>query len=280
MADNSQLQISTLGGLTLFLKGERVTGLASRKVEALLVYLACTGRAQTREVLAEMFWEQRSQSRAMSNLRVVLSSLRKHLGPYVAITRESISLNPGADTWLDVVELGKKIAMGEIEAAAELYQGDFLEGFYLRDALGFEEWMTLERERYCWARWAQLALAQGDPASALDITDRLIASAPGRVITFLWKLKGEVLTVIDHTDEAESLLRRAVENAQATGERFLLWRVHVSLGRLYRTTGRQEAAEKEFSTARVLIEEMAANIPDEAFKTDFLQGAYNTLDLD
>ena len=139
-------------------------------------------------------------------------------------------------------------------------------------------------KRYCWARWAQLALAQGDPAPALDITDRLIASAPGlapgRVITFLWKLKGEVLTAIGHTDEAESLLRRAVENARATGERFLLWRVHASLGRLYRTTGRQEAAEKEYSSARALIEEMAATIPDEGLKDNFLQGAYTALDVD
>jgi DNA-binding SARP family transcriptional activator len=35
------LEISTLGGLSIRHDGEPVTGLASRKVEALLVYLAC-----------------------------------------------------------------------------------------------------------------------------------------------------------------------------------------------------------------------------------------------
>jgi len=44
--------------------------------------------------------------------------------------------------------------------------------------------------RYCWARRAELELAHGNSALALEITERLIASAPGmspgRVITFLW----------------------------------------------------------------------------------------------
>jgi hypothetical protein len=50
-------------------------------------------------------------------------------------------------------------------------------------------------KRYCWLWLAELALAQDDPAHALDITDRSIATAPGmspgRVITYLWKLKAE-----------------------------------------------------------------------------------------
>jgi tetratricopeptide (TPR) repeat protein len=137
-------------------------------------------------------------------------------------------------------------------------------------------------KRYCWVRRAELALAQGDPALALEIVERLIASAPGMsagcVITFLWKLKGEAFGATGRADEAESLLRAALENAQSTKERFLLWRVHASLGRLYCTVGQPEAAEKEYSAARALIDEMAATIPDEALKDGFLQGAYTALD--
>ncbi len=97
-------------------------------------------------------------------------------------------------------------------------------------------------KRYCWARRAELALAQGDPALALDIIERLIASAPGmspgRVITFLWKLKGEALAAMGHTEEAHTLLQAAIENARATGERFLLWRSTRQPGRLYRAMDR------------------------------------------
>jgi hypothetical protein len=38
-----------------------------------------------------------------------------------------------------------------------------------------------------------------------------------------------------------------------------------------------EAAEKEFSAARALIDELAATLPDETLKANFLQGAYSIL---
>ena len=59
MDDKTVLEISTLGGLSIRLAGEPVTALKTRKVEALLVYLACTGRTHPREALAELFWEER-----------------------------------------------------------------------------------------------------------------------------------------------------------------------------------------------------------------------------
>ncbi len=136
-------------------------------------------------------------------------------------------------------------------------------------------------KRYCWARRAELALSQGDPALALEITERLIASAPGmspgRVITFLWKLKGEALAAMGCAEEACSLLRAALENAQVTEERFLLWRIHASLGRLYCATDHQREAEVEFSAASELIQELAATVPDEVLKENFLHSAYSML---
>ena len=46
-----RLEIQTFGGLRLMSSGKDLTHLGSRKAEALLVYLACTGRPQAREVL-------------------------------------------------------------------------------------------------------------------------------------------------------------------------------------------------------------------------------------
>ena len=136
-------------------------------------------------------------------------------------------------------------------------------------------------KRYCWIRRAELALSQDDPVLALGITDRLIVAAPGmlpgRVITFLWMLKAEALAANGRTENACSLLQSAIENAQVTGERFLLWRIHASLGRLYRTKGHQEVAEKEFLAARALIDELAATVPDETLKDKFRQGAHTIL---
>jgi DNA-binding SARP family transcriptional activator len=60
----NELEIYTLGGLRLLWDDEPIPDLGSRKAEALLVYLACTGRAQSREVLADLLWDDRSQSQA------------------------------------------------------------------------------------------------------------------------------------------------------------------------------------------------------------------------
>jgi DNA-binding SARP family transcriptional activator len=157
------LEISTLGGLSIQLGAKPVTGLASRKVEALLVYLACTPRPHPREVLAELLWDERSQSRVMSNLRVALSSLRKMLGDFVVITRNTGSINLDSNIWLDTARLelpassgemgedsvkgGKRIDIPQFEQAVALYRGEFLAGFNVRNCRGFENWAVLERER-------------------------------------------------------------------------------------------------------------------------------------
>lgn len=97
------LEISTLGGLQMKCDGEIVSGLVSRKAEALLVYLASTGRPYQREILADLFWDNRTQTQAAANLRTVLSNLRKHLGAYLAIDRYAVATNPENDYWIDTI---------------------------------------------------------------------------------------------------------------------------------------------------------------------------------
>jgi len=63
------------------------------------------------------------------------------------------------------------------------------------------------------------------------------------------------------------------EAAQAQGLRPLFWRIYVALGKLYQTQARQEEAELAFSTARPVIEELAANVPDEHVRERFLSQA-------
>jgi tetratricopeptide (TPR) repeat protein len=151
----------------------------------------------------------------------------------------------------------------------------------LEKALSPNARMNSAGSRYCWARRAQLALAQGDAALALDIADRLIASAPGmapgQVITFLWKAKGEALAALGDVDKGTSLLRVAIENARATGERFLLWRLYASLGRMCATADRQSEAAEAFSASRAKIQELADTIPAGDTRDDFLRRGHNAL---
>src|SRR5687767_5255270 len=95
------LAIRTLGDVTIellaiSLAGASVTNLASarvrfatRTVDALLIYLACHRRALGRDALAELFWPERTQKQARSNLRVALHRLRQQLAPYLLVTYHS-----------------------------------------------------------------------------------------------------------------------------------------------------------------------------------------------
>ncbi len=157
------LEIFALGGLTLKRNNAPVAGLASRKAEALLVYLACTGQPHSREVLADLLWDDRSLAQGLANLRVLLTSLRQALEPFLTITRHEVVFNQESFYRLDVSQLEQGLAQARAERSRKgrlaeeelarlaqvitLYQGDFLQGFYLRDCQGFEEWQLAERER-------------------------------------------------------------------------------------------------------------------------------------
>lgn len=193
----NMLRIRTFGGLSIKRDGETIETFASRKAEALLVYLACNIRPRPREVLAELLWDDRSQRQAMANLRVVLSSLRKEVGGYAEITRTTASIAADAALRLDVVDLEAAATrlreqdghfssdvVEEMVAALAGYEGDFLEGFFIPDASGFEAWASTERERL--HRLAQEALqglgqwhlAQADYAEAIATSSRLLELDP------------------------------------------------------------------------------------------------------
>jgi DNA-binding SARP family transcriptional activator/predicted ATPase len=142
------LEIITFGGLSVRLGGNPVIGFHSRKTEALLVYLAAHRTQQPRAKLAEMLWEQRSRSQALSNLRVAISNLRKLLSPYLVINREFIGLNSNSAWWYDATQFEIMVANEQIEAALELYQGDFLDSFYVNKARTFERWQAQQFSFY------------------------------------------------------------------------------------------------------------------------------------
>jgi len=87
-----RLEIHTLGGLRILLNDQPITDFDQKKIPALLVYLACTCRTVPRELLAEMLWEDRTQSQSLANLRTALTGLRQAVGPFVSITRTTAAL--------------------------------------------------------------------------------------------------------------------------------------------------------------------------------------------
>ncbi len=130
-------------------------------------------------------------------------------------------------------------------------------------------------QRLCWAALAELALARGEPAAALHITDRLVSTAASltgpaeRAIPRLGKLRGEALLAMRQPAAAEAALLAAQAGAVEQQLLPLRWRIDAALGRLYRSQGRHREARDIFDTARRIIAELAANLQDPVLREQF-----------
>jgi DNA-binding SARP family transcriptional activator len=153
----AHLSLSLLGSFQATLDGEPVTGFKSRKVRALLAYLAVEAdRPHRREALAGLLWPDRA---ALSNLRYALYNLRQVIGsraaepPFLLIANDTLQFNTASDHWLDVAAFRQLLAASAshtdpLQQAVDLYRGCFLEGFSVGDSPAFEEWALFKRERF------------------------------------------------------------------------------------------------------------------------------------
>lgn len=129
------------------------------KAQALFYYLITTRQPHTREKLATFFWGDTPERQAKASLRTALYDLRRALEPpsepaqnYILVEGNTLRFNQESDYWFDVEEFEKRLEAGgrEIRAlreAVELYRGDFLEGFSLKDSYDFDDWSFFERDR-------------------------------------------------------------------------------------------------------------------------------------
>jgi DNA-binding SARP family transcriptional activator len=137
-----------LFGSPALMRGEVSITLDTRKATALLAYLVVSQRPFRRDVLAGLLWPEYSQVNARAALRRTLSTLNKALeGRVLDIQREEIGILRDAPLWIDVIEFRHCLAaapgaerIARLTQAVNLYRGDFLEGFSLRDSLEFDDW--------------------------------------------------------------------------------------------------------------------------------------------
>ncbi len=129
-------------------KGERVH-FRSRKHFALLVHLALSApRAHRRERWVGLLWPEDGESRARHSLSQSLYALRGLLGENaVAVRGEELQLG-SVPLAVDALEFERRLREGRLAEGVAIYRGEFLEGFWVRDAHPFEEWMDRERARF------------------------------------------------------------------------------------------------------------------------------------
>jgi DNA-binding SARP family transcriptional activator len=163
-----------------------LTGRAThRQPLALLALLAAAPNlSRSRDKLLGYLWPERDTARARNLLSVSLHSLRKALG-------EDAIVSAGADLRLeparvacDIHEFAAALDGGDPERAVSLYQGPFLDGFFVPESTGFEQWV--EEQRRHWAERFGAALeglatgaeAAGDFRAAAVWWKRLSAHDP------------------------------------------------------------------------------------------------------
>ena len=124
------LSLALLGKFALARNGQPID-LRSKKAQALLIYLALTGKPQSREHLATLLWGDRFDDQARRSLRQAVFALRKAVGPDVLVGDE---------------ELGLTREVLEVDALAGSTTQPLLPGFRVGEDT-FDEWLTHERER-------------------------------------------------------------------------------------------------------------------------------------
>jgi DNA-binding SARP family transcriptional activator len=158
---------------------------AQRRVIALLAVLALArNQGVSRDRLIGLLWPDSEPEKARQALTQALYHTRRALREdQLFLTGADIRLNPEVIT-SDVAEFEEALDRREMERAASLYTGPFLDGFYVAGTPEFERWASLEQRRLA-GRSAQaleqLALAAeavADYRRAVDWRKQLAALDP------------------------------------------------------------------------------------------------------
>ncbi len=214
--------VRMLGPFAAFHAGDPLN-LGPRKSQALLAYLTRrSGMAAPRETIIGLLWADSDEERARASLRQALSGLRRALRVTGAVVIDAdltmISLQKDVvrtdvDTFLDRSSSDDATAL---QSAADLYIGDFLEGFPAVSP-EFDRWLDMERGALR-ARCTTMLLRLCDMAAAGGRNEQMIATA-------------QRLLQMDPLQE----------------------HVHRRLMRAYLAQGRHDAALKQFETIQTLL---------------------------
>ncbi|MCG4580791.1 AAA family ATPase [Clostridium cochlearium] len=135
-----------LFGTPVVTEDEKEVTFPYAKVRALFYYIAVNKKA-TRDELATLLWTEENDSVAKKNLRNAIYQIKRSFKREVILSPDNsiVMLNNKLNIYTDVdLFLQDK----DEEKCIDVYKGDFLKGFYVKNAEGFEEWVFKTRENY------------------------------------------------------------------------------------------------------------------------------------
>ncbi|HYT71460.1 MAG TPA: AAA family ATPase [Gemmatimonadales bacterium] len=251
----------TLGPVDLSVDGAGAPPeLLWRKNLALLVYLARSPkRARTREHLMGLLWGDKPEEDARRSLTVAASSLRRFVGEG-GLKSEGGQVRLAAGVVeLDTERLEALAAAHDWARAAELVAGEFLEGFSVPDASGFDDWVAAER--VLWRKRSvevlihrvEELLAVGGVGPAGDLAERALgleptADAAIRAVMRCLALGGDRAAALQQFEAFAARLKAEVGTEPDAETRALAERVRRE--RVWRLPARATAGEAKAETRR------------------------------
>jgi DNA-binding SARP family transcriptional activator len=200
----SALKIAVLGPPEVHHLNRRLT-FCDRKALALFAYLAIEGGMQKRQKLTRLLWPESDMAHGRTALRITLLHLRHILEEdalpegeaHLLITHDALGLDLASDIDLDLHALEaawklmrvlsapeavqgevRRTLIAQLDRAAALYRGSFLQDFTLRETLDFDNWVGMQ-QGYWYQRieqvfdWlSQLQSAEGKLELAIATVER------------------------------------------------------------------------------------------------------------
>ena len=200
----SALKIALLGPPEVHHLNRRLT-FCERKVLALLAYLAAEGGMHERQKLTRLLWPERDMAHGRTALRIHLLHLRHMLEEDASLECEShllitnntlgLDLASGIDLDLHALETAwrlvrvlpapetvhgevRRALIAQLDRAAALYRGSFLQDFTLRETLDYDNWVGMQ-QGYWYQRieqvfdWlCQLQSAEGEIEQAIATVEK------------------------------------------------------------------------------------------------------------
>lgn len=153
----SKLHFSLLGSPDIYFGEERITEEFSSKSLALIFYLIMNdNKCYTREFLGNLLWPGSSKKATYSNLRYNLWKINSNFNKYydkqiLNSKKDRIAFCEEIKYSLDINSLKQLLEADDIVSVKKInmmYSGDFLEGFYLKKCLDYNDWIFYERENF------------------------------------------------------------------------------------------------------------------------------------
>jgi len=215
----------------LFLLGQaRLTGPSEsslrrasqqRRLALLALIASSPGETISRDRALGLLWPDRDEHTARHLLADSVYVLRRALGDQVIIASgETLRLSTST-LWTDIVQFRNSIAEGRWSDALDLYHGDFLDGFFVRNAGDFEQWAMAERVRLrglavrAASRLTLLHRTNGNTADAMAAAERALELEPADETLFRSLI--DLLVTAGNTVRAEAVARLFVEGLAELG---------------------------------------------------------------